>query len=264
VLIPGPIPRAKLARAVSFPRSLPSEPRCLTDPTRQALSFTGRNRNAPDLIPRSLPFQTRPLLLLLAALTAGEIPTTPRVKVFRPSLCELSVASLCLSPLLRAAGCHQGVASPCCVGRSLSSPLHHHDAGAKHPATTPHAVPLLPAALLASRAAPSTIQLPSPAPRRHRALARPCAPRGHHQPPVQLTSSPPAYGQKCLRRRLHASSCRLLPRCALRPRMHAHTVRAWPCAACHARAVLSPLTPCQVGALRSMDASRGHLPVRRR
>jgi hypothetical protein len=49
-------------------------------------------------------------------------------------------------------------------------------------------------------------------------------------PPVQLTSSSLAYRQKCLRRRLHASSCRLLPCHALRQRVLARTVRARPCA----------------------------------
>jgi hypothetical protein len=92
--------------------------------------------------------------------------------------------------------CRRGVASSCCVGRSLSSPLNHRDAGAKHPMTIPRAVPLLPPSLLETCAAPSSLQLPSPAPRRHHALACPCALRGHHQPPpVQLTSSPMAYGQ---------------------------------------------------------------------
>jgi hypothetical protein len=55
----------KPAYAVSFPRLLPSGPRCLTDPARQPLSIVGRNRYAPDPIPRPLPFQTHPLPLLL-------------------------------------------------------------------------------------------------------------------------------------------------------------------------------------------------------
>jgi hypothetical protein len=59
-------------------------------------------------------------------------------------------------------------------------------------------------------------------------------------PPVQLTSSPLAYRQKCLRRRLHASSYQLLLRCALRPCMHARTIRARSCAARRTRAVPSP------------------------
>jgi hypothetical protein len=110
--------------------------------------------------------------------------------VLRPSLRELPVASPRLLPRLQAAGelyCHRGVASPCCVGRSQSLSLHCRDVGAKHPATTPRATPLLPPSLLAPRAAPSSFQLPSPAPRRHRALARPCVPHGHHQPPLSIS-----------------------------------------------------------------------------
>jgi hypothetical protein len=174
-LIPSPIPRAKPARAVSFPGSLPSGLRCLTDPARQPLSFVGGNCYAPDPIPLLLPFQTHPLPLLLAALPVGEIPATARAKVLRPSLCELPIASPRPPPHLWAAGepyCHRGITSPCCVARSLSSLLHHHVVGAKHPATTPRVAPLLPPPLLALRAAPSSFQLPSPAPHRHCALAR--------------------------------------------------------------------------------------------
>jgi hypothetical protein len=106
----------------------------------------GRNCYAPDSIPCLLSFQTRPLPLLLVALPTGEILATPHAKVLRPSLCELPVATPRLSPHLRAAGkphCDRGIASPCCADRSLSSPLHRCDAGAKHPATKPHASPLL-------------------------------------------------------------------------------------------------------------------------
>jgi hypothetical protein len=144
---------------------------------------TGRNCYAPDSIPCPLSFQTRPLPLLLVALPTGEILATPHAKVLRPSLCELPVATPRLSPHLRAAGkphCDRGIASPCCADRSLSSPLHRCDAGAKHPATKPHASPLLPPPLLAPRAASSSLQLPSPAPHRHRALARPCVPCAHY------------------------------------------------------------------------------------
>jgi hypothetical protein len=44
---------------------------------------------------------------------------------------------------------------------------------------------------------------------------------------------------KCLRHRLHASSYRLLPRFALRPCVHAHTVQARSCTARCARVILS-------------------------
>jgi hypothetical protein len=64
----------------------------------------GGNRYAPDPLRRSVPSQTRPLPLLLAALPAGEIPATPRAKVLHPSLCELPVAYLRLPPRLRTAG----------------------------------------------------------------------------------------------------------------------------------------------------------------
>jgi hypothetical protein len=177
----------KLARAIFLPGSLSSRPRCLADPTRQPLSFAGGNRYTPDPLRRPVPSQTRPLPLLLTALPAGEILAMPRTKVLHPSLSELPVASLHLPPRMRTAAkphCRRGITSSCCVGQSLSSPLNHRDAGAKHPATTPRATPLLPPSLLAPCAAPSSLQLPSP------------VPRGHHQPPlVQLTSSPTAYGQ---------------------------------------------------------------------
>jgi hypothetical protein len=85
---------------------------------------------------------------------------------------------------------------PCCAGRPLSRLLRRHNVGANHPAPRPRATSLLPPPLLAPRAAPSSLQVPSPTPRRHRALARPCTPRGHNQPlPVQLTTPMPAYGQ---------------------------------------------------------------------
>jgi hypothetical protein len=98
----------------------------------------------------------------------------PRAKVLRPSLYELRVASLRLPPHLRTVDkphSRRCVTSSCCVGRSLSLPLHRRDAGAEHPVTMPRASPLLPPPLLAPRAAPSSLQLPSP------------MPRGHHQPP---------------------------------------------------------------------------------
>jgi hypothetical protein len=190
---------AKPARTVFLPRSLPSGPQCLADLTRQPLSFMLGNHYAPDPLWCLVPSQTRPLPLLLATLHTGEIPATPRAKVFHPSLCELPVASPRPPPRLRTAGkphCCRGVASSCCIGQSLSSLLNRYDAGTKHPVTMPRTTPLLPPSLLAPRAAPSSLQLPSPALRRHHVLARPCAPRGHHQPaPVQLTSSPTAYGQ---------------------------------------------------------------------
>jgi hypothetical protein len=165
----------KLAHAIFLPESLSSGPRCLADPTRQPLSFTGGNRYAPDSLQRPVPSQTRPLPLLLTALPTGEISTMPRTKVLHPSLCELPIASLHLPPRLWTAGkphCRRGITSSCYVSQSLSSPLNHHDAGAKYPATTRRVAPLLPPSLLAPCAAPSSLQLPSP------------MPRGHHQPPL--------------------------------------------------------------------------------
>jgi hypothetical protein len=149
------------------------------------------------VIPCPSPLRSRPIPLLLTTLPAGEILATPRAKVLRPSLCELPVASLRLPPQLLTAGkshCRRGVASSCCVGRSLSLPLHHHDASAKHPMTMPRATSLLPPPLLELSAAPSSLQLPISTPRRHHALACPRVPHGHHHPP--LSSSPPHHQRK--------------------------------------------------------------------
>jgi hypothetical protein len=168
---------AKLARIVFLPGSMPSGPRCLADRTRQPLSIAGGNRYAPELLWGSVASQTHPLPLLLAALPASEIRATPRPKVLHPRLCELLIASLHLPPRLWTAGkplCRRGVASSCCVDRSLSSLLNCRDAGAKHPVTVPRAAPLLPPSLLASRAALSSLQLHSSALHRH------------HQPPPCL------------------------------------------------------------------------------
>jgi hypothetical protein len=146
------------------------------DPARQPLSFAGGNHYAINLIPCPLSFQSCPLPLHLAALPVGEIPAMTRTKVLHPTLYALPLASLRRPPCLRATGkphCHRGIVPPCCANRSLSSPLHHRDAGAKHPMTTPRVVPLLPPPLLAPFAAPSSLQLPSHAPHRHRALAHP-------------------------------------------------------------------------------------------
>jgi hypothetical protein len=217
------------------------------DPARQPLSFAGGNRYAPDPIPCSLPFQTPPLPLLLATLPAGETPDTPRAKVLSPSLCELPVTSPRPSPRLRAVGkpyCHRAVTSSYCTGQSLSSPLHHHDAGAKHLATTPHAAPLLPPPLLALHAVPSSLQLPSPTSRRHRALARPCALHGHHQPPCPAhflttdvrTKMPSASPPRQLL--LIAASLRSAPTCA---RSH-YPSTAMHCTPCSSHPI--PLTPC--------------------
>jgi hypothetical protein len=189
----------KPAHTIFLLGSLPSLSRCLADPTHQPLSFTGRNRYAPDPLPHSLPSQTRPLPLLLVALPVGDILAMPCAKVLHPSLCELPIASLRLPPRLWTAGkphCRRGIASSCYINRSLSSPLNRRDVGAKHSMTTPHAMPLLPPSLLAPHAAPSSLQLPGPVLHRHHALARSCTPRGHHQPPpVHLTSSSTVYGQ---------------------------------------------------------------------
>jgi hypothetical protein len=130
----------KPAHAIFLPGSPPSGPRCLADPTHQSLSFARGNHYAPNRLWCLVPSQTYPLPLLLAVLPVGEIPAMPRAKVLLPRLCELPVASLCLPPHLRTAGkphYRQGIASSCCVGRSLSSPLNHRDAGANHPATMP-------------------------------------------------------------------------------------------------------------------------------
>jgi hypothetical protein len=116
----------------------------------------------------------------------------PCTKVLHPSLCELPITSLCLSSRMWTASkphCRRGIASSCYVGRSLSSPLNHCDAGAKHPTTTPRASPLLPPSLLTSCAAPSSLQLPSLTPHSHGVLAHAHLPLG----PVQrhpLASSP--------------------------------------------------------------------------
>jgi hypothetical protein len=161
--------------------------------------------------------------------------------------CSVQASVSCLSPRLRAVGkpyCHRAVTSPYCTGQSLSSPLHHHDAGAKHLATTPHAAPLLPPPLLAPHAAPSSLQLPSPASRRHRALARPCALHGHHQPPCPAhflttdvrTKMPSASPPRQLL--LIAASLRSAPACA---RSH-YLSTAMHCTPCSSHPI--PLTPC--------------------
>jgi hypothetical protein len=206
----------KLAHGVFLPGSLPSRAWCLADPTRQRLSFAGGNRYAPDPLRRPVPSQTLPLPLLLAVLPTDEIPTTPHAKVLYPSLCELPVTSLRLPPRLRTTGkphCRRGITLSCCVSRSLSSSLNRHDASAKHPVTTPRVEPLLIPSLLAPRAASSSLQLHSPSPHRHHALARPCMPCGHHQPP--LSSSPPRQWRTDKRppRRLHARPLPLRRRC---------------------------------------------------
>jgi hypothetical protein len=70
----------------------------------------------------------------------------------------------------------------CWVILTPRSLRRRHDIGAKHPTIRPRTTSLLPPPLLAPRATPSSLQLPSPAPRRHHVLARPCASSGHHQP----------------------------------------------------------------------------------
>jgi hypothetical protein len=116
-----------------------------------------------------------------------------------------------MPPRLRTASkphCYRGIASSCCIGRSLSSSLSRYDAGAKHPTTMPRAAPLLPPSLLTLLAAPSSLQLPSLAPRSHGVLAHTRLPRGPIQRhPLASSPEPTAYGQTPPRR-LHA---RLLP-----------------------------------------------------
>jgi hypothetical protein len=239
VLIPGPIPCAEPARAICIPESLPSGPQCLTDHARQPLSFASRNHYAPDPISRPLQFQTRCPPLLLTVLPTSEIPAPPRAKVLLPGLYELPVASPHLSPCLRATGkphCHRGITLSCYAGRSLSSPLHRRDASARHPVKTPRATPLLPPPLLAPRAAPSSLQLPSPAQCRHRALAHLCAPCGHHQPPYPAHLLPTGIWTKMPSDRLDASSvptraCSHCPSTAMRCTPHSsHPVPLTPCA----------------------------------
>jgi hypothetical protein len=213
------------------------------DPARQPLYFAGGNRYAPDLIPHPSLFQTCPLPLLLAALPVGEIPATPRAKVLRPSHYELPVASLHLPPRLWTAGkphYRRGLTSSCCAGQSLSSLLDRRNASARNPATTPRAAPLLPPPLLAPHAAPSSLQL-----RRHRALACPCTPRGHHQhtpyPAHPLTTS--------VRTKMHSASPphQLLPIAASlcstptsgRSHYPSMVMCCMPCLSCPI-----PLTPC--------------------
>jgi hypothetical protein len=175
----------------------------------------------------------------------------PHAKVLRPSLCELPIASPCLPPRLQATGkphCHRGVASPCCTGRSRSSPLHYRDVSTKHLTTTPRAVPLLPPPLLAPRAAPSSLQLPTPEPHRHHALARPCAPRGHHQSP--LSSSPPHHRRTDKNAFGVASSpapadCCLVVLCAhacmLALSEHGHALHAMPEPSCPSHSIHVPI-----------------------
>jgi hypothetical protein len=129
-----------------------------------------------------------------------------------------SLPSLPATPPMRTVGSsctltQRGATSPCCIGRPLSRPLRRHDASAKHPVTRPRAASLLPPPLLAPCVAPSILQLPSPAPGRNYAVARPCAPRGHHQPlPVQLTTPTPAYGENSHpSRALHGAIAAVLP-----------------------------------------------------
>jgi hypothetical protein len=135
--------------------------------------------------------------------------------------------------------CCRGVASPYCAGQPLSRPLHRHDAGAKHPTTRPHVVPLLPPSWLTPRAA--CLASSSLAPRcvgtirwhthEHRVATTSTL-------PVQLTTTTPAYGQNSHpSRALHGARC--CPRCAL-PRRE-HTLALPPC-----RAEPSPpsFSPC--------------------
>jgi hypothetical protein len=104
---------------------------------------------------------------------------------------------------MRAAGsscplAHRGVASPCCAGRPLSRPLRRHDVGAKHLATRPHAVLLLPPSLLTPRV--TNLASSSLAPRRIGTMrwhthARRMA-LSSATLPIQLTTPTPVYRQK--------------------------------------------------------------------
>jgi hypothetical protein len=58
-------------------------------------------------------------------------------------------------------------------------------------------------------------------------------------PPVQLTSSPPTYGQKPFQRRLHASPCCCYRCCTLHPCVHTRTVMPKP--SCHPPYVRAPI-----------------------
>jgi hypothetical protein len=75
---------------------------------------------------------------------------------------------------------------------------------------------------------PSSLQLPSPAPRRSHALACPCTPRGPIQrhPPIQLTTPTPTYGQNSFGVVSMQIPCHCPPRCTpvpARARSHCST-----------------------------------------
>jgi hypothetical protein len=152
---PGPINRAKLARAVCFLRTLPSGPSAsqtphvgitpsraetVRHPTQYHVCYRPNPSHSSVMTPWSSPAKFPSL-------------SRPRVAFFTMHRCPshplLPYAVISCFDALRH---HLPTEPPVLVGTAAG----HHDAGAKHPATGSRTSPLLPRPLLALRAAPSS------------------------------------------------------------------------------------------------------------
>jgi hypothetical protein len=166
------------------------------------------------------PVTTARLHLLLAVPTAGEIPSTPAPR------CTIQASVSCRrisSP----------AASPANRWQAALPPRHHvallHRSTAIKAATPPRCRRQAPGDK-ASRSAsassflpdtacgPSSLQLPSPALCRHRALARPCVPRGCGQHPPCPAYHPDAGVRTKFPPLVCPSRCPLLPSLCSTPR----------------------------------------------